>query len=331
MGRIAKPFFPWVGGKLFLLPYIFQLLPRRAPRLLEVCGGSGAVTLGLGAGYAPLRVYNDVDVDLVNLFRCARDRPLALLRELDFLPLHARADFEVVFRFLNHEYDPMDYLEEELQITEDYLPPMDRQEVKKLLVGRANLPDVQRAAAYYLSIRYSYSATGNSFGGRSVELRRFLGLLRRASDALQGVVVENKDCVDLIRQYDREDAFFYCDPPYYDAEDCYAVGFPKEDHQRLHDALLECQGFVMVSYNYCPFIVELYKEFYIFYTTRPNSMSQKAGSEYEEIVITNYDPRLYNSARHWQLSIFNLSAAEEDDGRYTLIHEPKTKSDKTEE
>ena len=42
MGRIAKPFFPWVGGKLFLLPYIFQLLPRRAPRLLEVCGGSGA-------------------------------------------------------------------------------------------------------------------------------------------------------------------------------------------------------------------------------------------------------------------------------------------------
>ena len=74
--RIAKPFFPWVGGKLFLLPYIFQLLPRRAPRLLEVCGGSGAVTLGLGAGYAPLRVYNDVDVDLVNLFRCARARPI---------------------------------------------------------------------------------------------------------------------------------------------------------------------------------------------------------------------------------------------------------------
>ena len=101
MRRIAKPFFPWVGGKRFLLPYIFQLLPRRAPRLLEVCGGSGAVTLGLGAGYAPLRVYNDIDTDLANLFRCARDRPLALLRELDFLPLHARADFEVVLRFLS--------------------------------------------------------------------------------------------------------------------------------------------------------------------------------------------------------------------------------------
>ena len=46
--------------------------------------------------------------------------------------LHARADFELVLRFLNHEYDPKDYLEEEFQIAEDYFPPMDRQEIKKL-------------------------------------------------------------------------------------------------------------------------------------------------------------------------------------------------------
>ena len=128
--------------------------------------------------------------------------------------------------------------------------------------------------------------------------------------------------MEIVHQYDRPDAFLYFDPPYYDAEDCYAAVFPKEDHQRLHDALLECKGYVMVSYNYCPFILELYKEFYIFYTTRPNSMSQKAGSEYEEIVITNYDPRLHDSSRHWQLNLFNLSAADEEEGKYTLIHEP---------
>ncbi len=51
-------------------------------------------------------------------------------------------------------------------------------------------------------------------------------------------------------------------------------------------------------------------------------MSQKAGSEYEEIVITNYDPRRHDSTRHWQLNIFNLSAADEEEGKYTLIHEP---------
>ena len=294
MRRIAKPFFPWVGGKLFLLPYIFQLLPRRAPRLLEVCGGSGAVTLGLGAGYAPLRVYNDVDVDLVNLFRCARDRPLALLRELGFLPLHARADFEVVLRFLNHGYDPNDFLEEELQIAEEYFPPMDRQEVKKLLMGRANLPDVQRAAAYYLSIRYSYSATGNSFGGRSVELRRFLGLLRRASDALQGVVVENKDCCDVVRQYVRTGAVIYADPPYLEAERMYAPSFALRDHVRLHDCLCAPaarDSHIVLSYNSHPDILDLFApDFYIVGFDRPNPMARQEDSRYHELLMTNFDP-----------------------------------------
>ena len=46
--------------------------------------------------------------------------------------------------------------------------------------------------------------------------------------------------MEIVRQYDRKGAFFYCDPPYYEAEGCYAVAFPKEDHQRLHDALLNC-------------------------------------------------------------------------------------------
>ena len=74
------------------------------------------------------------------------------------------------------------------------------------------------------------------------------------------MVVENKDFENLIRQYDREDTFFYCDPPYYDAE-CYEVAFPKPDHIRLHDRLTQCQGKVMVSYNYCPFILDLYQDF----------------------------------------------------------------------
>ena len=93
--------------------------------------------------------------------------------------------------------------------------------------------------------------------------------------------------------------------------------FTEDDHRRLHDALLTCQGFVMVSYNDCEFIRELYKEFYIFRTVRPNSMSQKAGSEYVEVVITNYDPRRFPR----QFSMF----AHPDGGsgaKYELIHEP---------
>ena len=96
------------------------------------------------------------------------------------------------------------------------------------------------------------------------------------------------------------------------------MDFPKADHKRLHDTLLDCRGYVMVSYNYCPFISELYKEFYIFRTTRPNSMSQTAGSEYEEAIIPNYDPR----KACWQLSLDSLLGGD-GDPRYELMHEPE--------
>lgn len=103
----------------------------------------------------------------------------------------------------------------------------------------------------------------------------------------------------------------------------YEVCFPKEDHIRLHDALAQRLGYVMVSYNYCPYICELYQDFYIFYTKRANSMSNIAGSEYEEIIMTNYDPRIHAGDQSIQMTMFQLYGKEEDADRYTLIHEPK--------
>ena len=76
--------------------------------------------------------------------------------------------------------------------------------------------------------------------------------------------------------------------------------------------------YVKVSYNYCLYICELYHEFYIFRVVRPNSMSQTAGSEYEEVIITNYDPR----KACWQLSLESLLNCGSE-ARYELIHEPE--------
>lgn len=75
----------------------------------------------------------------------------------------------------------------------------------------------------------------------------------------------------------------------------------------------------MVSYNCCPYILELYKEFYIFLTIRPNSMSQTVGSTYEELIMTNYDPR--KSSKGSQISFFG-DGADDDAPHYELIHEP---------
>lgn len=65
-------------------------------------------------------------------------------------------------------------------------------------------------------------------------------------------------------------------------------------------------------YNDCPFVRELYGDFYIFRTSRHDAMSHKEGQEYGELIITNYDPR------HWGCQISLGESV-----KYSLIHEPK--------
>lgn len=316
-----KSFLPWVGGKSKLLWLIHRLAPSRYDRFVDVFGGSGTVTLNHPHHKGCVEVYNDYNSDLVNLFRCARDRPMALMRELNFLPLHSREDFNLLADFLAQREPRDPFLQEELEIVDEFVPPDDGAALKSLLTGRAQDWDIRRAAAYLKKIRCSYSGTGGAFGARPVNIRAAIPLIWACSKRLENVVIENRDFESVIRQYGQEGTFLYCDPPYYEAE-CYEVVFPKADHFRLHRLLAETPAFVMVSYNNCPEIRELYDDFWIFLTTRPNSMSLTAGSEYEELVMTNYDPKTTLGTDR-QLSLFG---SEEPEGRFELIHTPTNKS-----
>ena len=310
-------FIPWVGGKSKLLWIINKMAPDHYSRFIDVFGGSGTVTMSRPIQPGCMEVYNDFNSNLTNLFCCVKNRPLALLAELGFLPLNTRDDFNVLYKFLSKGEITDDYLQEEMELTEILLKPPEAEAIRTLLLERAPRGDVRRAADFFKLVRYSFSGGSKSFGGKPCDIRRFFHLIWECSRRLANVIVENKDFEDVIRQYDRGDAWIYCDPPYFEAE-CYEVAFPKENHQRLHDTLLNCQGYVMVSYNYCPYICELYEEFYILRVVRPNSMSQTAGSEYEEVIITNYDPR----KACWQLSLESLLNCG-NEARYELIHEPE--------
>ena len=314
---IARPFIPWIGSKEKLIPYIWQVFPSNPKLYLEPFGGGGALLLGIQPKISRMDIYNDFNCDLVNLFLCARECTIQLVQELKFLPLDSRAEFELLKEFMNHKELLQQRIADERNAVMECFSGEEREELLQILRGRSRLFDVQRAAAYYKVCRGSFSGTTSSFGVRPNNLTNFLYLFDDASKRLQDVIIENKDCLDIIRERDGPDSLIYCDPPYFEAE-CYEVAFPKENHQRLHDTLLNCHGYVMVSYNYCPYICELYQEFYIFRVVRPNSMSQTAGSEYEEVIITNYDPR----KACWQLSLESLLNCGSE-ARYELIHEPE--------
>lgn len=260
-----------------------------------------------------MEVYNDFNSNLANLFYCVKNRPVDFLQELGFLPINSRDEFTVIRDFLDKKEFDQPYLKKEMELARHYLPPPDFEEIKAILLKNAEVTDVKRAAAFFKLIRYSYGSGCTSYGCQPFDVRKCFDAIWQASYRLANTVVENKDFEALIRQYDRESAFFYCDPPYYETEGHYEVVFRKEDHKRLRDTLVSGKGKWMVSYNDCTFIRDLYAGYTITAVTRINNLAQRydGGCEFPEVIITNYDPRERVSMEPHQLNLFDLGT---DDG-----------------
>ena len=253
-------------------------------------------------------VYNDFDRNLTNLFHCMKERTVATVRELGFCNLNSRDDFIAVRRFFKDEQFEDKYFSEELRLTDITFPPPEAAELKEIRTRITKDYDVRRAAMFMKLLRYSYSSSCKSYASQPFDIRRLFGLITELKNRMANVVVENQDFETLIKHYDRPDAFFYADPPYFSTEDMYAVGFNLDDHVRLRDTLKNIKGKFLLSYNDCPEIRELYNGFSLFDFSRTHSMAQRyeAGKEFKELLIGNYD--LYERAKNKpvQLTIFDV-------------------------
>ena len=142
-------FIPWVGGKGKLLWIINKLMPDRYTRFIDVFGGSGTVTMCRPIQRGCMEVYNDFNGNLTNLFCCVKNRPMALLAELGFLPLNTRDDFNVLYKFFSKGEFTDDYLQEEMDLTEVYLKPPDAEAIRALMLERAPRGSIRRAADFF--------------------------------------------------------------------------------------------------------------------------------------------------------------------------------------
>lgn len=297
-----------VGNKTAVLHVLYALFPLKYGRFIDVFGGSGSVLLGKPKA-DPFEVYNDFDRNLANLFRCMKTRTMATIHELGFCTLNSRDDFYAIRSFFNDEKFDDCYLNQELELTEIMLPPLEAEELKELRVRLTEDYDVRRAAMYLKLLRYSYSSGGKSYASQPFDIRKLFGLIKKLERRMANVVVENQDFETLIDHYDRPDAFFYLDPPYYSTESMYDVAFEWDDHIRLRDTLKEINGKFLLSYNDCPEIRELYQGLPAFDFSRTHSMAQRyeAGKEFRELLIANYDLLERERARPAQLTMFGTT------------------------
>ena len=302
-----------VGNKTAILHILYALFPLNYGRFVDVFGGSGSVLLG-NPEICPFEVYNDFDRNLANLFRCMKERTMATIRELGFCHLNSREDFIAVRRFFENELFDDKYLPEELRLTQIMFPPLEAKELTEMRKRITLDYDVRRAAMFLKLLRFSYSSSGKSYASQPFDIRKLFGLILQLQERMANIVVENQDFETLIKHYDRPDAFFYLDPPYFSTEDMYEVEFGWDDHVRLRDTLKNIKGKFLLSYNDCDEIRELYNGFSMFDFSRTHSMAQRyeAGKEFKELLIGNYDLYEREKLKPKQLTIFELQNDDEN-------------------
>lgn len=221
---------------------------------IEVFGGAGWVLFGREPSSKVMEVFNDYDAELVNIYRCIKYHPDALQHELDMLP-DAR---EVFFDCRAQE------------------------QVR-------GLTDIQRAARSLYLIKASFGTDRRTFATAPKGVRNISASFPAVQERLRRVIIENLDFEHLIKTYDRENALFYCDPPYVETEKYYRARFQESDHKRLADALHNIKGRFLLSYNDCPQVRELYADCIIEPVSRRNTLSAQSVDGYKEVLVRNYE------------------------------------------
>lgn len=246
-------FISWAGGKKALRGKVIKEFPEKGTfgSYVEVFGGAGWV-LFAAEKHALKEVYNDINGNLINLFRCVKYHPEEMQRELEFI----------------------------LVSREQFGDARSQIEVR-------GLTDIQRAARFYILIKESFGPDIHSFGLVPKDMKKAREYLTAVSERLKRVVIENKDFQKIISSYDKKDTLFYLDPPYYKAERYYTVKFTKADHECLKETLCNIKGKFVLSYNDCEYIRKLYKGYNIVEVCRRNNLLPEH-PQYMELIIKNF-------------------------------------------
>lgn len=225
----TRPMLRWHGGKWRMATWIMQHMPRHRV-YVEPFAGAASVLLQKPRVYA--EYLNDLDSDLVNLFRVLRDQEQSrrLIYLLELTPF-ARAEFIAAY-----------------ESSDDPVERARRLCVRAFMgFGSASGNPQYKTGFRCKSFR--------SNTGPATDWRNYPAALSAVIDRLRGVTIESRPALEMIAALDTPQTLFYVDPPYPQSTrvsfGAYRHEMTDEQHAELATGLMNCQGYVLISGYRC--------------------------------------------------------------------------------
>lgn len=236
---------PYIGAKHRLADRLIKICADTgADTFIDVFGGSAAVMLAAHSSFKKL-VYNDLDGDLVNMFRVVADdgQRRLLFKILRRLPPSRQIWNEDAEKYVAGGFsfascsDPIE---------------------------RARRTFYRHCFAYGGKVRCGGFVFSHNDRHAIKEVARYRNCLRklaRIGGLFRDVMIENLHYSELLRIHGRNEKFcMFIDPPYAGSEHYYSRTFGPGDHTFLAQQLESIPAKVVCTYYDTPLIRDLYPE-----------------------------------------------------------------------
>jgi DNA adenine methylase len=262
MATPERPILRYHGGKWVLAPWIIAHMPAHRV-YVKPFGGAASVLLRKPRAYS--EVYNDLDGEVVNLFRVARDEGEKLRKLLEMTPF-SRQDYLTAWEPAN---DPAEQARR--TVVRSFMG------FGSAAVTKQRAPESRSRGGLALT---GFRANSNKSGTTPAhDWKNLPDVFPAIIDRLRGVVIENRPAEQIIASHDGLETLHYVDPPYVaatrDKGGDYRHEMSDDDHRLLAVVLRGVKGMVMLSGYDCALYGELYEGWQRIERTEPAEDARK--------------------------------------------------------